>query len=98
MMTLSRTQPLSLRVRRLAHRDAWRLYDHAVNAPQAGTVIVDMSSVEEATTSAFARLVLLRRELLSRGRDLRLSGLRGHAARLYEISRLQKVLPRVGSA
>ena len=62
--------------------------------PEARTVVIDMSAVEEATTSAFARLVLLRRELRRAGRDLRITGLRDRAARLYEISRLDTVLPQ----
>jgi ABC-type transporter Mla MlaB component len=93
-MLFARCQPISLKVNRLAHRDACRVYDRAVNLPQPGTIVLDLSSVEEATTSAFARLVLLRRELLRRGRDLRLKGLRSRAAKLYEISRLETVLPR----
>jgi ABC-type transporter Mla MlaB component len=76
----------------LAHHEACRIYDRAVQAPQT-TLIIDMSSVEEATTSAFARLILLRRELLRRGRDLRLAGLRAQPAKLYHISRLHDVLP-----
>jgi ABC-type transporter Mla MlaB component len=53
-----------------------------------------MSGVEEVTTSAFARLVLLRRELRRQGRDLKLVGLRARAEKLYEINRLSQVLPR----
>ena len=93
-MMFSTVQPIAPKVRRLAHVEACRVFDRAVRAPQIGTVILDMRNVEEATTSAFARLILLRRELLRRGRDLRLMGLRGNAAKLYEISRLETVLPR----
>jgi ABC-type transporter Mla MlaB component len=91
---LNRVQPIPANVRRFAHRDARQVFERAVDVPKVGTVIVDMHRVEEATTSAFACLVLLRRELLRRGRDLRLSGLHGRAARLYEINGLQNVLPR----
>jgi anti-anti-sigma factor len=78
-----------------AHRDAHRLSRTALlDAPYAKTVVVDLSGVEEMTTSAFARLILLRRQLLRQGRDLRLVGLRARAARLYEINRLEHVLPR----
>ncbi len=56
-------------------------------------VIVDLTAAHDATTSAFARLVLLRRHLLHAGRDLRLTGLSDRAARLYEVSRLSSVLP-----
>jgi anti-anti-sigma regulatory factor len=78
-----------------AHWDAYRLSTLALReAPQSPTIVVDLSSVEEITTSAFARLILLRRQLLRQGRDLRLTGLHARAARHYEINRLQKVLPQ----
>jgi ABC-type transporter Mla MlaB component len=78
------------------HRDACRIYDAAMQAA-ASMIIVDLSRARDATTSAFARLVVLRRQLLSTGRDLRLTGLTDRAARLYEFSRLHQVLPRDGS-
>lgn len=57
------------------------------------TVLVDLSQTREAQTAAFARLVLLRRDLLHDGRDLRLIGLHDRAQRLYEINRLGAILP-----
>lgn len=74
------------------HGDACRVYDAALRAA-ARTIVVDLSHARDATTSAFARLVLLRRYLLSTGRDLRLTGLGYRAAKLYEVSRLDQVLP-----
>jgi len=61
----------------------------------ARTVIVDLKEIEDATTAAFARLVLLRRDLLRHGRDLRLKGLRSRAASIWRVSRLNCVLPMV---
>jgi hypothetical protein len=58
-------------------------------------VVIDLHRAEEATTSAFARLVLLRRLLLRNGRDLQLLNLRHSARALYEINRLSLVLPSV---
>ena len=69
-----------------------RVSDAALRAA-ARTIVVDLSHARDATTSAFARLVLLRRYLLRTGRDLRLTGLSDRAARLYEVSRLHRVLP-----
>ena len=78
----------------LSHHEACRIADLAVKKnPRAKTVIIDMKNAIDATTSAFARLVLLRRYLLRTGRDLRLTGLSHRAARLYEVSRLDRVLP-----
>ena len=74
------------------HGDACRVSDAALRAA-ARTIVVDLSHARDATTSAFARLVLLRRYLLRTGRDLRLMGLCDRAARLYEVSRLDRVLP-----
>jgi ABC-type transporter Mla MlaB component len=89
---------LSSGSRCFAHRDAYKLFDEALRGARldasGGTVILDMSGVEEVTTSAFARLVLLRRELRRQGRDLKLIGLRARAEKLYEINRLNQVLPR----
>jgi anti-anti-sigma regulatory factor len=61
----------------------------------AKRIIIDLSRACEASTSAFARLVLLRRALLKVGRDLRLINLRDRAAALYEVIRLDTILPRV---
>jgi anti-anti-sigma factor len=81
-------------LRRLAHFDAYRLSCAALNSAPSKTVILDLSGVEEMTTSAFARLILLRRQLRRQGRDVVIKGLRGRAARLYEINRLDRILPR----
>ena len=59
----------------------------------AKSVVLDLANADEATTSAFARLVLLRRNLLKVGRDIRLTNLRSKAAGLYEVNRLGGVLP-----
>ena len=78
---------------RFTHLDAQWISKAALQIRQQHTVIVDLSRAEDATTSAFARLVLLRRELLSRGRDLRLVGLHDRVKQMYQINRLDLVLP-----
>lgn len=79
---------------RKSYNEVCRLYEYALHTRRSDTVFIDLSHLDDATTSAFAQLVLLRRMLLQQGRDLRLRGLQGRAARLYEIERLQTVLPR----
>lgn len=79
--------------RRLAHQDACRLSDNILQDRSLQTAVIDLTDVEETTTSAFARLVLLRRQLLEQGRDLRLLGLHDRAETLYRLSRLEMVLP-----
>jgi anti-anti-sigma regulatory factor len=79
---------------RLTHDEACRLALCAERS-SAQTIIIDLSRSQDASTAAFARLVLLRRELLQSGRDLRLAGLRSRAARLFEVHRLDSILPRV---
>ena len=79
---------------RLSHAEASRLAELAEKC-RAQSVVLDLSRCLEATTPAFARLVLLRRHLLQGGRDLRLAGLRGQPAKLLEVHRLDTVLPRI---
>ena len=78
---------------RLSHEDARHLHNLALAEKRGKTVFIDLTHVADATTAAFAQLVLLRRALLQDGRDLRLTGLRERAAGLYHISRLDAVLP-----
>jgi anti-anti-sigma regulatory factor len=76
----------------LSHTDARRIFDLAV-CETARMVVIDMKRVQDATTAAFATLVLLRRTLLRTGRDLLLVGLHDRAALLFGINRLEAVLP-----
>lgn len=78
-----------------SHEHAERLSQTATSRRNARWVVIDLAKAEQATTSAFARLVLLRRSLLADGRDLRLANLRSRAAGLYEVNRLDTILPRV---
>jgi anti-anti-sigma regulatory factor len=62
---------------------------------QHGTVLVVRCVGTAATsTAALARLCLLRRKLLREGRELFIDGLQGRARSLYEICRLQRLLPQ----
>jgi anti-anti-sigma regulatory factor len=76
-----------------SHTDACRIFDLAVRTSGAKTVVIDLKNASDATTSAFAKLVLLRRTLLHQGRDLVLAGLRDRTATVYHINRLNLVLP-----
>lgn len=82
---------------KLTHQEACRLANIAA-AAQARSIILDLTRTSDASTAAFARLVLLRRELLKSGRDLRLAGLHDRPARLFEVHRLGGVLPRISDA
>jgi anti-anti-sigma regulatory factor len=79
----------------LSHSEACHIAHLALRERRAHTVIVDLKNVFDATTSAFARLVLLRRRLLQAGRDLRLVNLHDRTASVYQINRLAGVLPCV---
>jgi ABC-type transporter Mla MlaB component len=83
---------------RFSHDEACRVCRDAMNDPDTQTVVIDLRHAMEVTTAAFARLVLLRRRLRAKGRDLRLANLRGRAANLYEVNRLNTVLPRLAEA
>jgi anti-anti-sigma regulatory factor len=78
----------------LSHAEACRLAERAAKGA-ARSVVLDMSACCSASTAAFARLVILRRELLQAGRDIRLAGLQGRPARLFEVHRLESVLPQL---
>lgn len=90
--------PVAASSRRLDHNDAYLLSNLALRAAairsRGDDVIIDLSKVEEITTAALARLVLLRRQLKKHGRDLKIVGLRSRAEKLFEINRLSGVLPR----
>lgn len=88
-----REMPIVPRERYLTHRDVCRMVTAALRGLRDSIIVIDMSQVDEATTSAFARLVLFRRQLLQQGRDLRLRGLRDRTEVLYYLSRLDSVLP-----
>ena len=79
---------------RFSHHDACEVSRLALQAAPAQRVIIDLGRAGEAETSAFAQLVQLRRRLLRGGGDLSLRGLRDHAAGLYEVNRLDRILPR----
>ena len=76
-----------------SHEEACHVYTVALSRRDAQKVVVDLGEAREATTSAFAQLVLLRRLLLRSGRDLLVTGLRDRAAGLFEVNRLAGVLP-----
>lgn len=78
---------------RFSHEDARRAHQLAVRNYDAPLVVIDLTRADDATTSAFAQLVVLRRHLLRCGRDLRLHGLHDRVAHLYQINRLGGVLP-----
>ncbi len=78
---------------RFSHEHASAISKWVLKRNQARTVTVDLSYADDATTAAFATLVLLRRAMLRDGRDLRVSGLRDRAKFVYSISRLEQVLP-----
>lgn len=77
----------------LSHGEACRLANLALKKSATRTVIIDLSRCRQASTAAFARLVLLRRAMLDQRRDLRLAGLGGRPAQLFEVHRLASVLP-----
>ena len=86
----------------LKHDASWfSFWDACAVAARVATsghpalVLLDLSQTIDTTTAALARLVLLRRDLLRSGSDLKIIGLLGRARDLYEVSRLAGALPRV---
>ncbi len=63
------------------------------SGPAPAVFTLDLACSTDATTAAFARLVLLRRHLLERGSDIHLRNLSGRANLLYLFNRMQELLP-----
>jgi anti-anti-sigma regulatory factor len=80
-------------VRELSHEAAEDLCGEILGQPSVRTVVLDLTRAVDATTAAFARLVVLRKKLLQNGRDLRVSGLRDRAENVFNVNRLQTILP-----
>ncbi|HET6250988.1 MAG TPA: STAS domain-containing protein [Tepidisphaeraceae bacterium] len=80
---------------RFSHEEAMEVYQMALQSPRTSRILVDLHHASDATTSGFARLVLLRKILRAEGRDLCLVNLRERVAKLYQINRLHDVLPNV---
>jgi anti-anti-sigma regulatory factor len=78
---------------RFSHEHADAISRWALGRGSARTVVIDLSYATDATTAAFATLVLLRRRLLRDGRDLRVEGLRDRAQHVFNVNRLHAVLP-----
>src|SRR3954447_18526762 len=83
-----------LRDRTFTHDLARAVTRWALRHGRSARVGIDFRHAADATTAAFAALVLLRRKLLAQGRDLRLEGLAGRAYQLYCVNRLESVLPQ----
>ena len=93
--TIKRQVKLAPHGRVFCHRESARLFAHALTLRDAQEIVIDLGPAEDATTSAFAQMILLRRSLLQSGRDLCLTNLHSRAAGLFEVNRLQDILPRV---
>ena len=76
------------------HGQAVRVKQHVLSKESARKIVVDLGNADDAETSAFAELILLRRSLLRSGRVLVLTGLRDRAAGVYQVNRLTDVLPQ----
>lgn len=83
-----------LKTSRFSHEDAHAISKWVLGRDRSRTVVIDLSQADDASTAAFATLVVLRRRLLRHGRDLRVAGLRDRAQWVYTISRLNQVLPQ----
>jgi hypothetical protein len=83
-----------LREGTFTHDHARAVTRWAMRHGRSARVVIDFSLAPDATTAAFAALVLLRRQLLAQGRDLRLEGLAGRAYQVYCVNRLESVLPQ----
>jgi anti-anti-sigma regulatory factor len=84
---------ISPKAAEFSHEHASAISKWVLARETARTIHIDLSHATDATTAAFATLVLLRRRLLRDGRDLRVSGLRERAEHVFRLNRLEAVLP-----
>jgi hypothetical protein len=77
----------------LSADDAADLAGRILSQPLPSSVNLCLHNTTDTSTAALATLILLRRDLLRRGRDLRILGLHGRAASIYDINRLGRALP-----
>ena len=78
---------------RLSYDDAVHIAGDVRRRCTERVVLLDLASAADATTAAFARLIVLRRNLRKSGGDLHLVGLRGRARDIYEVHRMGRLLP-----
>lgn len=78
----------------LTYADACRIAVSLASGRKARLIRLDLGQAAETTTGALARLVRLRASLLQNGGDLCVADLRGHAKGLYEIHRMERLLPQ----
>ena len=83
--------------RQFSYDDAGKIAEKVTATTGNKITCIKLEGVTDTTTAALARLILLRRDLLESDRDLRIVGLSGHARVLYEISKLESVLPQRSS-
>ena len=82
--------------REFSHEEAERVAS-LIAGDGAPRFVIDLRHAFETTTAALARLIVLRQELLRAGRELFVYDLRDRCKGLYEINRLQDVLPLASS-
>ena len=92
-MVAQASKTIRLAAGRLGYKEACELARLLAARAAGGKVLLDLGAATRTSTAALARLVLLRRQLLARGDDLGVVGLRGQPRALHEISRLGKALP-----
>ena len=79
---------------RFTYTDACHLSRKALHGAGNRRIALGMGRVRDTSVAALARLVVLRRDLLRTGRDLRLLGLGGRAEAVYMVHHLERFLPR----
>ena len=84
---------IATKAEHFGHEDARAISKYVLQRHTARTVVIDLSHATDASTAAFATLVVLRRKLLLTGRDLQVRGLRERAENVFNVNRLQSVLP-----
>lgn len=79
--------------REFSYDSAVALFQFARQLDGGQSLVLDLSQSFSTSTAAMAKLVELRKLLLSTGSDLRVTGLSGMVDAIFNIHRLSNILP-----
>ena len=84
---------ISINLPKLNHAEACKVAKSVLESPRSTNVIIDLSGTNDITTAAFAKFVLLQKQLSAIECNLILSGLSGRVAAMYRVCKLERILP-----
>ena len=93
-MKTAELQLISYDKEQLTCDDARDLASELINTTEVGAYCLNCHFITECSTAALALLIRLRISLIKRGGELFLTGLRDRMRNVYEVHRLERLLPQ----